>query len=224
MLCRATELAQEEERQSTPPLDEQEFEDDDGTHYVWDPVLRKFQPKGDSDPPAAAPNYGLDEMTFAVEEETIPAFTLPEVCGRPDLTLFHFWGIESFAESQLAAGLIRLCKQEEEEEGEEKAEAEDKEAAQPQSSQPSAPNGATSTSAGRDEAGHSTRHSARHGKKRGPEDVFERIADKQKKAKMQAEAQKQWFDLKVNTSVYVTGLPDDISEAQLAEVRSADKL
>lgn len=62
---------------------------------------------------------------------------------------------------------------------------------------------------------------AKRGKKRGgAEEVFERIADKQKKAKMQEEAQKQWFDLKVNTSVYITGLPDDISEAQLAEVRS----
>lgn len=54
--------------------------------------------------------------------------------------------------------------------------------------------------------------------KRRPEDVMERIKDKQKKAKIQEDAQKQWFDLKVNTSVYVTGLPDDISEAQLAEV------
>lgn len=56
------------------------------------------------------------------------------------------------------------------------------------------------------------------GKKRGAEEVMERIAEKKKRAKEQAEAQKQWFDLKVNTSVYVTGLPDDIDEPQLAEV------
>ena len=57
------------------------------------------------------------------------------------------------------------------------------------------------------------------GSKRGAEEVMDRIAEKQKRAKEQAEAQKQWFNLKVNTSVYVTGLPDDITEVQLAEVR-----
>ena len=56
------------------------------------------------------------------------------------------------------------------------------------------------------------------GKKRGGEDVMERIAEKKRKAAEQAEAQKQWFNLKVNTSVYVTGLPDDVDEVQLAEV------
>lgn len=56
------------------------------------------------------------------------------------------------------------------------------------------------------------------GKKRSAADVMERIAEKKKKAKEQAEAQKQWFDLKKNTSIYVTGLPDDIDEPQLAEV------
>ena len=55
------------------------------------------------------------------------------------------------------------------------------------------------------------------GKKKG-EDVVERIAEKKRKAAEQAEAQKNWFDLKVNTSVYVTGLPDDVDEGQLAEV------
>jgi len=57
------------------------------------------------------------------------------------------------------------------------------------------------------------------GKKRGAEAVMERIAEKQKRAKEDAEKKKQWFDIKVNTSVYVSGLPDDITEGQLAEVR-----
>jgi hypothetical protein len=57
------------------------------------------------------------------------------------------------------------------------------------------------------------------GKKRGAEAVMERIAEKQKRAKEEAEKKKQWFDIKVNTSVYVSGLPDDITEGQLAEVR-----
>jgi HIV Tat-specific factor 1 len=40
---------------------------------------------------------------------------------------------------------------------------------------------------------------------------------KEKAAKRQAaEQQKQgWFDLKVNTSVYITGLPDDTTPAEV---------
>ena len=33
-------------RAETPPPDEQQFEDDDGTMYVWDPELRKFVAEG----------------------------------------------------------------------------------------------------------------------------------------------------------------------------------
>ena len=56
------------------------------------------------------------------------------------------------------------------------------------------------------------------GKKRAAESVMEREAKKAQRAKEQEEASKKWFDLKVNTSVYVTGLPDDVTEQQLAEV------
>ena len=47
---------------------------------------------------------------------------------------------------------------------------------------------------------------------------MERIAEKQKRAKEEAEASKQWFEMKQNTSVYVTGLPDDVTPEEMAEV------
>ena len=52
------------------------------------------------------------------------------------------------------------------------------------------------------------------------EDVMAKHAEKGRKAR-EAEKQATWFDLKVNTSVYVTGLPDDVMETEVAEVRLA---
>lgn len=42
-------------------------------------------------------------------------------------------------------------------------------------------------------------------------------AERQKRA-LEADKPKEWFELKVNTSVYVTALPDDVTEAEFAEV------
>ena len=36
-----------------------------------------------------------------------------------------------------------------------------------------------------------------------------------------AEKEAAWFDLKVNTSVYVQGLPDDVTEAEMVQARPA---
>ena len=43
------------------------------------------------------------------------------------------------------------------------------------------------------------------------------VAKHQAKAAKEKEEQK-WFDLKQNTSVYITGLPTDVTEAEMAEV------
>ena len=48
---------------------------------------------------------------------------------------------------------------------------------------------------------------------------MERQANRLQRAKEQEEASKRWFDLKVNTSVYITGLPEDVTEQKLADVR-----
>ena len=56
-------------------------------------------------------------------------------------------------------------------------------------------------------------------KAEGAAAVLEKHAERQKRAREAAEKQAQWFDMKVNTSVYVTGLPEDVTEAELLQVR-----
>jgi HIV Tat-specific factor 1 len=55
-------------------------------------------------------------------------------------------------------------------------------------------------------------------KKSDAESVMEKHQERQKRARENAEAQAQWFELKENTSVYITGLPDDVTEAEIAQV------
>lgn len=62
------------EEAGTPPPEDQEFEDDDGTIYKWDPKLRKFQPKRLE----SNGEYGMEEMTFEMDEEAIPTIQSPE--------------------------------------------------------------------------------------------------------------------------------------------------
>jgi hypothetical protein len=63
----------EEERAETPPREDQTFEDDDGTVYVWDRNTRRYV---EGEAAAAVANaeadYGLEEMTYVAEEETVP--------------------------------------------------------------------------------------------------------------------------------------------------------
>ncbi len=48
---------------------------------------------------------------------------------------------------------------------------------------------------------------------------MEKHREKQKRARESAEEQAKWFEVKVNTSVYITGLPDDATEGEVAQVR-----
>lgn len=67
-----------EERAESPAPEDREFEDDDGTVYRWDPQLRKFQAKeaggsgGEGSGGGGEADYGMEEMTFEVDEEVIP--------------------------------------------------------------------------------------------------------------------------------------------------------
>ncbi len=56
------------------------------------------------------------------------------------------------------------------------------------------------------------------GKKRTREDILEREKNKQARAKEEAAQKAQWTDLKHNTSVYVQGLPEDVTEEEFVEV------
>ena len=69
---------------STPPPEDQEFEDDDGTVYQWDRKLRKFQPKGQA---STGAEYRVEDMTFEMDEETIPALQMSKEAGFRHLYL-----------------------------------------------------------------------------------------------------------------------------------------
>lgn len=58
------------------------------------------------------------------------------------------------------------------------------------------------------------------GKKRSGEDIIEREKERSKKAKEAATQKAEWFELKQNTSVYVSGLPSDVTEEEVAQVFS----
>lgn len=56
------------------------------------------------------------------------------------------------------------------------------------------------------------------GKKRSGEDIIEREKERSNKAKEEATRKAEWFELKQNTSVYVSGLPSDVTEEEVAQV------
>ena len=57
-------------RADTPPPDQQRFQDDDGTMYVWDSDLRRFVPAGEMAP---STSYDVADMVYEAEDEKIPA-------------------------------------------------------------------------------------------------------------------------------------------------------
>ena len=56
------------------------------------------------------------------------------------------------------------------------------------------------------------------GKRDAREAALEAARERAKRAKANADANQGWFDLKKNTSVYVTGIPDDATIQEVAEV------
>ncbi|KAG2300387.1 hypothetical protein Bca4012_011972 [Brassica carinata] len=64
----------DQDRPSSPPEGEDEFTDDDGTRYKWDKALRAWAPQ--NEPQGSADPYGLEEMTFAEEDEIIPTINI----------------------------------------------------------------------------------------------------------------------------------------------------
>lgn len=47
-----------------------------------------------------------------------------------------------------------------------------------------------------------------------------KAAERAKKAREAEEAKQKWFELKKNTSVYITGLPEDLTEHEMIETFS----
>ena len=57
-------------RADTPPPEQQRFQDDDGTNYVWDSTLRRFVPAAEMAP---STSYDVADMVYEAEDEKIPA-------------------------------------------------------------------------------------------------------------------------------------------------------
>ncbi|CAN8256116.1 unnamed protein product [Cochlearia groenlandica] len=70
-----TELVEnDKDMASLPPEGESEFTNDDGTRYKWDKALRAWAPQ--DEPLGSVDPYGLEEMTFATEDEVFPAINI----------------------------------------------------------------------------------------------------------------------------------------------------
>lgn len=146
----------EEQRPSTPPDGEEEFTDDDGTKYKWDKALKVWVPQED---PTEKNEYGLEDMTYAEEEELFPTLPADDSSGNENKNMDNI-------EADKTAG------------------------------------DSTETTA-----------ATHNGKRKLPE-----TDDSEKK-----EANKppdSWFELKVNTHVYITGLPEDVTVDEVVEVFS----
>lgn len=186
------EAAQAGEAPGTP--EEREFEDDDGTIYSWDPKLRKFLPKAGQ----PASEYNPEDMVFVADELVIPALPVAE----PDS------GDEAWAKGDW-----------------------DRDGELPSASEPDAAGdggnnkkrrgapaegAAAEGAAGGGPMGKEDRRKAKKAKR-------ERTLLGQEPAPGSAQAGEQqgaagWFEMKHNTSVYVTGLPDDVTAEEVAAV------
>ncbi|EHA8588994.1 splicing factor U2AF-associated protein 2 [Cocos nucifera] len=133
-----------DDRPGTPPDGEEEFTDDDGTTYNWDRGLRAWVPQ--DDPSSKRDEYGVNEMTYSLEEEIFPTLQARE---------------NSVTEENNTMT--------------EKVETKSE-------------------------------------KRKVPEKPTEK-----KEANKPPDS---WFELKVNTHVYVTGLPDDVTIDEVVEVFS----
>ncbi|CAH2072623.1 unnamed protein product [Thlaspi arvense] len=77
-----TELVEDDQgRPSSPPDGEYEFTDA-GTRYKWDKTLRVWAPQ--DDPPGGVDPYGLEEMTFATEDEVFPAINILDTSAEKE--------------------------------------------------------------------------------------------------------------------------------------------
>ncbi|KAL1205820.1 Splicing factor U2af large subunit A [Cardamine amara subsp. amara] len=154
-----TDLVEDDhDRASSPPEGEDEFTDDDGTRYKWDKARRAWVPQ--DDPPLGSVDpYGLEEMTFAEEDEVFPTINILDTSVD-----------EGDASKDDVAG------KKEEEVSDETAEIN------------------------------------ANGKRKLPEPETEK-----KEANKPPDS---WFELKVNPHIYVTGLPNDVTIEEVAEVFS----
>ncbi|KXZ50931.1 hypothetical protein GPECTOR_14g177 [Gonium pectorale] len=197
--------------------EELEFEDDDGTSYVWDRRLRKYMPKegqgqkGGPVPEEAA--YDIDAMTYEPEEEVIPSLAQARA-----------------AEAEAEAEAEEAQKRDRKKTGQgASSSAPSADAAEASSSKKDAKKGAAAAAGtkrpapeadadGKDGAGAASGEPAAGGEEDG--DAADGRGRKKKGGKGKVEQPANWFDLKINTNVYVTGLPLDVTIQEVNETFS----
>ncbi|KAL6748789.1 hypothetical protein V8C86DRAFT_1109068 [Haematococcus lacustris] len=172
--------------------EELEFEDDDGTSYVWDRALHKYMPKeltGGTGGAGAEAAYDPELMTFQGGDEVIPTLAAVRAAEA---------GVGAAAGQ---AGARKRKAGEGEGGGGPGAAGANQPAAQPGGAEAAPDASATTTAAA--------------GQKLGKK-------QKGKGAKPPAEPSQppQWFELKNNTSIYVSGLPLDVSVEEVSTVFS----
>ncbi|GLC33273.1 hypothetical protein PLESTB_000352100 [Pleodorina starrii] len=209
----AAEAAGPGDAPETP--EELEFEDDDGTVYVWDKRLRKYMPKegqlGKGDAPAPeGVGYDIDAMTYQPEDEVIPI--LAEVRAAE---------VEAEAEE---------AQKRERKKGGQGASTSDAKGDPSDAANGSKANakkeGAAAPGKGKRPLEEAKDGAGAEGEDGGAEGAEgEEEAHRGKKAKggkgnKKEDQQANWFDLKINTNVYVTGLPLDVTVQEVNETFS----
>ncbi|CAH9123116.1 unnamed protein product [Cuscuta epithymum] len=160
------EINDDTDRPSTPPEGEEEFTDDDGTHYKWDKVIRAWVPQENE---SERNMYGMEDMVFVKEDEVFPTL---ETDDFPEKKVEDNDKGSSFTTSHAAA---------------------------------------TTTTEDIKEYTDTSRET-NNNKRKLPEETSEK-----KEANKPPDS---WFELKVNTHVYVTGLPEDVTLEEIVEVFS----
>lgn len=178
----------------SPPDDEKRFIDDDGTAYEWNSQQRKFVPvEGDNDGNNEENTAAIAAAADADAASALQAtYTDADMVYDPD-------------HEKLPSFQIPPEKRKNE------AEDGDLEEEQIQNIE------AKAQIAGDDEEGNAVATENPSGKRTARDAALEAAKERAKKAKAHRESQQGWFDLKKNTSVYVTGLPGDVTVAEVAE-------
>ncbi|KAL3838510.1 hypothetical protein ACJIZ3_023101 [Penstemon smallii] len=199
------------ERPATPPEGEDEFTDDDGTHYKWDRSLKAWVPQEST--MQKNEDYGLEDMTFVEEEEVIPVLNADDFPLREE--------VKDTAEAV-----------EERENGKRKLpDTADKVTVDKKKSEDYDPEDMTFLEEEevlpvvnandfpfKEEvkAAAESVDQKQNGKRKLPETADKSTVDKKEANK----PPDSWFELKVNTHVYVTGLPDDVTFEEVVEAFS----
>ncbi|KAG2450736.1 hypothetical protein HYH02_004574 [Chlamydomonas schloesseri] len=200
--------------------EELEFEDDDGTTYVWDRKLRKYMPKGAAAPAPEELGYDLEAMTYAPEDEVIPTLAQvraaeaeAEEAEEAQKRDRKKAGKDASSSAADGADGAKGGKKGGAHKGAKGHTGEADGAAAAAGSGKGGTNGGKAAEGGEG----SDAAAGTAGAAEGGEAPTEIIAGRKRKGKGKEEKPANWFELKINTNVYVTGLPLDVTLAEVAE-------